>query len=82
MLSKLVIEKAEFDEDQFILPIFLREKRNGEYRLNLNLKNLNAHTPYWHFKMDTFEIALTMITKDMFMCSIDLCQAYFSVPVA
>ena len=32
--------------------------------------------------MDTFEIALTMITKDMFMCSIDLRHAYYSVPVA
>jgi len=82
LLSKMVIEKAEFDEDQFISPIFLREKRNGEYRLILNLKNLNAHIPYRHFKMDTFEIALTMITKDMFMCSIDLRHAYYSVPVA
>ena len=32
--------------------------------------------------MDTFEIAITMITKDMSMCSIDLRHAYYSVPVA
>ena len=32
--------------------------------------------------METFEIALTMITKDMFMCSLDIRHAYYSVPVA
>ena len=32
--------------------------------------------------MYTFEIAITMITKDMSMCSIDLRHAYYSVPVA
>ncbi|XP_060587405.1 uncharacterized protein LOC132742914 [Ruditapes philippinarum] len=32
--------------------------------------------------MDTFETALTLIRKDMFMCTSDIRHAYYSVPVA
>lgn len=32
--------------------------------------------------MDTFETALTLVKKDMFMCTSDIRLAYYSVPVA
>ena len=38
LLLQNVIEEVDFDEDQFISPIFLREKKNGEFRHILNLK--------------------------------------------
>ena len=82
LLSQKVIEQAEFAEDRFISPVFIRQKKNGEFRLILNLKKLNEFITYNHFKMETFEIALTMITKDMSMCSLDIRHAYYSVPVA
>lgn len=77
-----VIIEVEAQPDQILSPIFLREKRNGEYRMVLNLKKLNQHIPYKHFKMETFENALTLITKDTYMASVDLRHAYYSIPIA
>ena len=48
----------------------------------LNLKSLNEFIPYHHFKMDTFENTINLVTKDMFMASLDLRHAYYSVGLA
>ncbi|CAG2195281.1 unnamed protein product [Mytilus edulis] len=69
-------------KDQFLSPIFLRPKKNGEYRMILNLKKLNEYIEYHHFKMDTFESAIKLVTSKSFMASIDLRHAYYSVPIA
>ena len=82
LLSQDVIRLLDFDQKQFLSPIFLRLKKNNEYRLILNLKDLNAFIHYRHFKMDTFENALTLITKDMYMASIDIRHAYYSILMA
>ena len=64
---------------EFIAPIFVLPKKDGTYRVILNLKNLNKHVEYNHFKMD-------MLTRFMrpscYMASIDLKEAYCSVPIA
>lgn len=77
-----VIKKVEPEEGQFLSPIFVRPKKNGEYRMILNLKKLNEFVPYHHFKMDTFEKTLNLITKDIYMASLDLRHAYFSILLA
>jgi len=82
LLDQKVIVEADFEEGQYISPIFLRQKKNGEYRLILNLKKLNESMPYHHFKMETFESALSIVTKNMYFCSIDIRNAYYSVPIA
>jgi len=46
LLDQKVFVKANFEEGQFISPIFLCQKKNGEYRLILNLKKLNDSMPY------------------------------------
>lgn len=76
-----VIEEVQPHEGQFISPIFTRPKKDGEYRMILNLKELNKSVEYLHFKMDTFEIALNLVKPDCFMASIDLRHAYYSVPI-
>ena len=82
LLKMGVIVHTYHETDQFISPIFIRLKKNNEYRLVLNLKWLNQYIPYHHFKMDTFEKALTLVKKNMFFCSVDLRHAYYSVPIA
>ena len=62
--------------------IFLREKINNQHRLILNLNNFNKHVTHRHFKMDTLNTALGMVRKNCYMASIDLTDAYYSVPVA
>lgn len=77
-----VLKVVEPEKGQYLSPIFLRPKKNGEYRLILNLKKFNKSVEYHHFKMDTFENAIKIITKNCYMASIDLRHAYYSVPVA
>ena len=75
------IEEVQSQENQFISPIFTKQKKDGEYRMILNLKELNKSVEYHHFKMDTFEIALNLVKPNCYMASIDLRHAYYSVPV-
>ena len=74
-LLDIVLIEVKNDEEQFLSPIFLRPKPNGEYRMILNLKKFNEFVPYHHFKMDTFEIALKLINKNTCMASVDLRHA-------
>ena len=53
-----VIQKCHREEGDYVNNVFLREKRQYEYeekkyRLILNVKQLNTHVEYIHFKMDT-----------------------------
>ena len=48
----------------------------------LNLKNLNQYANKLYFKMDTLNTIIKLVEKDCFMASIDLKDAYYSVPIA
>lgn len=67
--------------DQFISPIFLIPKSDGSQRFILNLKKLNKFITKQHFKMEDIRTATKLIFKKAFMCSIDLKEAYFLVPI-
>ena len=82
LLEMKVIEEVSFTPGQFISPIFTRPKKDGDYRMILNLKELNKYIKYYHFKLDTFETTLHLIKPDCFMASVDLRHAYYSVPMA
>lgn len=81
-LKMEVIMEIDLENVEFVSTIFLRPKRNGEFRMILNLKELNQFIKYHHFKMDTFESALKIIPPNCFMSSVDLKNAYYSIPVA
>ena len=82
LMDKKVIKKVEPVEGQYISPIFVRPKKNGEYRMILNLKKLNENVEYHHFKMDTLESALNLIKQNCFCARVDLRHAYYSVAIA
>jgi len=48
----------------------------------LNLKSLNQHVQYQHFKMYSVWETLGLMTTNCYMASIDLKDPYFSVPIA
>ena len=77
-----VIKEVQHHPNEFISPIFLLKKKNGEYRMMLNLKELNESIVYHHFKMDTFESALKLIRPNCSMALIDIRHAYYSVFMA
>ena len=82
LLSAHVIRPITRDEVKYVSSIFLRPKRDGSYRLILNLKNLNDYVDKLHFKMENLKSALTIVTPNCFFGCIDLKQAYFSIPVS
>ena len=81
MLKKGVIQETVFEECQVVSNIFTRDKKDGSLRVILDLSNLNMHIKYQHFKMDTLESALNLVTEGCNMASIDWKDAYYSVSI-
>ena len=56
LLQKILLKPANKADKGYISSIFLREKKNNQHRLKLNLKNFDKHVTYRHFKMDTLTL--------------------------
>ena len=81
LVNKGVIAKTHHEDGEFISPIFTRPKKNGTHRVILNLEKLNKSVVYHHFKMDTVNTCISLLKEGSFLTSIDLRDAYFTVPV-
>ena len=79
--DKCILEIAEPTLGQVISNIFLRPKKDGTYRMILDLTWVNTHVEYSHFKMHSLKTALDLMRKDCWMAFIDLKDAYYSIPV-
>ena len=79
--SKGVLELTLRSPGDFIPNIFVRPKKDGSYRMILNLKPIYGFVDYHHFKMDTFQKARKLIQPGCFMASLNLKDAYYSIPV-
>ena len=83
LLSKGVIVESTNSEEEFVSSIFLRIKKNGlDYRIILNLKELNNFVVYQHFKMESLKSETDFMTQGCFMASIDIRDAYYTVSIA
>ena len=82
LVNKSVIVRTQHEPGEFISSVFVRPKKDGTNRMILNLKYLNQHVQYFHFKMETLIDAIRLMTPNCFMGSIDLKDAYYSVPIA
>ena len=52
------------------------------HRVIFDLKKLNESATYHHFKMNTLETAIRLMRPGGYMTSIDLKDAYYSIPIA
>ena len=84
LLDKGVIVQCDRESYDFVSTVFTREKKDGSSRTILNLKYLNEFVSYRYFKteslIDVSNISKTM-KKDVWMASIYLKDAFFTVPV-
>ena len=48
----------------------------------LNLKDLNEDVEFSHFKMETFADILKLVKSNCYMASLDIKDAYYTIPVA
>ena len=69
-------------DGEYISRVFLREKKDGSFRMILNLKKFNDHVVYRKFKMDTFQAITHLVKENCYMATIDIKDAYYSVAVA
>ena len=81
LVKQGVIEKVQHEKGEIISNIFIRPKRDGSFRLILNLKKLNEHIEIIHFKMETLKSALNMVKKkkSVYFAKIDMKDAYYSI---
>ena len=82
LLEMQVITEVQHHPNEFISPIFVVPKKDGDYRMILNLKDLNQYIEYHHFKMETFESAIKLVKPNSYFASVDLRHAYYSVSIA
>ena len=81
LLKKGVIAHTDIKPNDFFSSVFTRPKKDGSKRMILNLKNLNEFILSPHFKMDSIYTVINMIKPNVWMASVDLKDAYFSVPI-
>ena len=81
MLKKGIIEPVESESGEWISNIFTRPKPDDTVRIILDLTEMNKFVVYEHFKMASLGTAVEMVRKGCYMCSVDLRDAYYSVPI-
>ena len=81
VLKKGVITECLKEQDDFISNVFTREKMGGTFRTFLNLIHLSEFVEYKHFKIESLEDVLKIIKKDVWMASVDLKNAFFTISV-
>ena len=65
----------------FFSNIFAIPKKNGGFRPIINLRNLNRHIRYEHFKMEGLDVVRNLLQKGDWLAKLDLKDAYLTVPV-
>ena len=82
LLKKQVIQKLiTLQKDAFVSSVFTRPKQDGTHRMILNLKNLNKFVTYKHCKLESLQDVLEMVTPGVWMASVDLKDAYYTIPI-
>ena len=81
LLAKGLKTKYKHETGEYISLIFTRQKPEGSCILILNLKNQNEDMSYIHFKMETLQSVLSLITPGFYLASPDLKDACYSIPI-
>ena len=79
LLQKKVIVETTPEPDEFISPIFTRAKKDGTYRMILNLKHFNKHICYKHFKMESIQNVIDIVKPGVWIAKVDLKDAFFTI---
>ena len=81
LLGKSAIRRASFDPNQFLSNLFTIPKKGHELRPVINLKPLNHFVEYHHFKVEGLSSLLVLIRPNDYMITMDLKDAFLSVPI-
>ena len=67
--------------NDYVSGIFTMTKKDGNYRMILNVKTFNEFLKFKHCKLDSIEDAFDLITEGCYFGSVDLKDAYYSIPI-
>ena len=81
IFKKGVIEESTRCTWDFLSRVFTRPKKDGTRRMILNLSELTEYVVYQHVKMESLQDVLTIIKPSVWMASVDLKDAFYSIPV-
>lgn len=81
LMSIGAVSECESSPDQYVSRVFTVPKPNGKTRFILNLKGLNKFINTQHFKLEDIRTALKLISKDCYVATLDLKDAYFLIKV-
>jgi len=81
LLQKRAFIEVKYSPSQIVSGIFLLPKKDGTNRFILNLKSFNEFVTHHRFKMNSLHIIIKLVTPNCFMASIDMKDAYYSIPL-
>ena len=81
LLALGVISEATYHTDRYVFSVFTTEKLDRSLRMILNLKHFNVFVNHVHFKMESLQDVICLIQPGVWMGSVDLKDAYYSVQV-
>ena len=79
--EKGVIIPTNREQGDFVSGIFTRPKKDGNHRMILNLKKFNAFLKFKHCKLESINDALNLVSEGCYFGSVDLKDAYYSIPI-
>ena len=79
--EKEAIEPIPHGQAKFVSNFFLLKTKLGGFRLVINLRNLNQFIHMEHFAMETITNLRTMLSKDDWIMTIDISDAYLTIPL-
>ena len=82
LTKKAIMHTKTGQKGEFVSNVFLRPKKDGGFRMILNLKKFNKSVHYDHFKMETLQHILTLVVPHCYMAIFDLQDAYLVVSIA
>ena len=81
LLLQGIIVHREYGLGDCVSPVFTTSKSDGSHRFILKLKRFNLCVQHIHFKMEGLSDVLNMMRPGIWMASVDLRDAYYSIPV-
>ena len=81
LLSPGAISKVPLSSNNLCSRIFTVKKANGKDRMILDLSLLNTQIIKVSFQMETHDRIIELLNSNDYMASIDLADAFFSIPV-
>ena len=80
-LFKLLSNGVIVNTPDHVSGTFSKTKKNGDYRMILNLKTFNGFLKFKHCKLESVDDALNLITEGFYFGSVELKDASYTIPV-